>query len=195
MEKFDIEHVEGVKLGEIGWQIGTPVVPVGDVFIPEHIESWVRFPGAGDQPVLRLIIEVCQSVPRFTKVEIESKPDGRAVTGKDLLVTKENMSFWLETIVKLAAQRSQRDPTQVPDWADTAVAQKSLTAARRGAPRKITHDRLAQVADIYRANIEANPLEAIKDAYGVEHRTAARYVQLARKAELLPPTTPGKKKA
>jgi hypothetical protein len=50
-------------------------------------------------------------------------------------------------------------------------------------------------AKIYRQHIDDRPTEAVSRAFGKSHRTAARWVQQAREAGLLPDTTPGKRKA
>jgi transposase-like protein len=55
--------------------------------------------------------------------------------------------------------------------------------------------RRQDVADIYRQHIDDRPTEAVSRAFGKSHRTAARWVQQAREAGLLPDTTPGKRKA
>lgn len=56
---------------------------------------------------------------------------------------------------------------------------------------------LRRVANVYRENIDAQPIEAISDEFDVSYRTAARYVQLCRSDEfqLLPKTRKGKREA
>jgi hypothetical protein len=193
LETVDITHVAGVKLGEASWPAGTPVVPMGDVRMPERIEAWARFPGSGDQPVLRMRLEVLHGVPCFTRIEVEAKHGGRAITGAELDLVRDNLEFWRRTLVELTAQRSEREFTRLPDWADAEVARESLR--RVGHRRRATDDRHTRVAELYRAHVSSKPLAAIADVYNVSHRTAARYVQDARNAGHLPPTTPGKKKA
>lgn len=73
-------------------------------------------------------------------------------------------------------------------------ARNAIRAARSGARRTITDELLAQVAGTYRQNVSDRPVKAVEHAFGTSHRTAARWVGLAREAGLLPATTPGKAK-
>lgn len=194
MESVTITHVDGVKLGEAKWPAGTPVVPMGDVYMPERIQAWMRFPGDGDQPVLRVRLEIICGAPRFTKIEIESKQGGREVNGAEIGLVRDNLEFWRRTLVELTSQaHGDRDLAREPDWADSAVAAKSLQ--RVGRRRKATDDRHESIAALYRDNVAGKPIETIAAVYGVSHRTAARYVQEARANGHLPPTTRGKKQA
>jgi hypothetical protein len=54
---------------------------------------------------------------------------------------------------------------------------------------------LAEIARVYRDNLDAGPWQAIQDRFGVSESTAGRYVLLARRAGHLPATTVGKKQA
>lgn len=67
-----------------------------------------------------------------------------------------------------------------------------VRAPRRGT----TKAELEQVAKLYREHVEGRPVESIRTLMGYgSDRTAARRVEQARAAGLLPSTTPGKKKA
>jgi hypothetical protein len=61
--------------------------------------------------------------------------------------------------------------------------------------RPITTELLVEVANVYRANIDKAPAEAVARTFGVKSRMASNYVQRARERGLLPPTIQGKKKA
>jgi hypothetical protein len=65
-------------------------------------------------------------------------------------------------------------------------------ASRRG---EVTHAELKEVASVYREHLDASPTRAVSLLLGYSERTAARRVQQARAAGLLPATTPGKRKA
>jgi hypothetical protein len=67
---------------------------------------------------------------------------------------------------------------------------KAIEDARKSARRKVTPELLRRVANVYRANIDAQPVEAIRDEFDLSYRIAARYVQLCRSDEfqLLPKT-------
>ena len=194
LEVVAINHVDGVQLGEAKWPAGTPVVQMGDVWMPQRIEAWMRFPGDGDQPTMHATLEILRGAPCFTRIEIQSKPGGREVSGAEIGLVRDNLEFWRRTLVELTAQsHPNRDPARVPDWADPVTAGKSLQKV--GRRRKATDDRHARIAELYRANVEGKPIEVISAVYGVSHRTAGRYVQEARAAGYLPVTTRGKKQA
>jgi len=85
---------------------------------------------------------------------------------------------------------------EVPFGASHESAVTVLHDARKGhGARRLTPALLAEVAQVYRARIDDRPTAAVAAAFGVAHRTAALYVQRAREAGLLPPTTRGKKRA
>jgi hypothetical protein len=54
---------------------------------------------------------------------------------------------------------------------------------------------LESVARVYRQAINGKPVEAVRFYLGTSYRTAARRVEQARAAGLLPPTRQGKKEA
>lgn len=60
---------------------------------------------------------------------------------------------------------------------------------------RTARERLQEVDETYHEHIDDRPTEAVSHAFGISHRTAARYVQQARESGLLPDTTPGKRKA
>jgi hypothetical protein len=188
-----------VEIGGVSWLAGTPVVAVRDVYMPEEVDAWASFPGGADQPVLRMKMVVRQGIPCFTRVGIEASASGSEVTGAHLGQVRDNLEWWREVIVRRCAQAEPRDHARVPSWADDAAAAAAVKTARRGAPRKATPARHERVANIYAAHVDGKPIEAIQDAFRsadgspVPYRTAARYVQDARKAGYLSPTTRGKK--
>jgi len=73
-----------------------------------------------------------------------------------------------------------------------AQASKTIKEARSGSRRRLTDELLKQVAEIYRANLNDRPGEAVQAAYWVCPRQAARYIRAARDKGFLPPTTQGK---
>lgn len=77
-----------------------------------------------------------------------------------------------------------------------AEAMDDMAAARKGrGARKITSEFLTEVAEVYRANVDKNPTQAVRRTYNVSPSMAAEYVRRARHEGLLPPTTSGKKQA
>jgi hypothetical protein len=84
----------------------------------------------------------------------------------------------------------------VPDSDFYEAPLAAVMTARKGkGKRSLTPAFLARVADIYRANLADGPTRAVRATFMVSERTASDYVQRARRAGLLPPTTPGKKQA
>jgi hypothetical protein len=73
-------------------------------------------------------------------------------------------------------------------------ALENVRRARVGRPR-ISREHLEQVAEIYRKHFDDRPTDAVRRAFGLTESTADRRIRAARKAGLLPTTTPGKKKA
>jgi hypothetical protein len=169
-------------------------VQVGDRWVPPRII--VHSPGSAKEPDLRMTIEVRQGIPAWTEVTLQARPDGPEVRRRDLDLPLDG---WLEQIVAacslsaVAVDASGQWTTLVQPIEDRA-ALMNVRGARSGRPR-IPQERLQEVADVYREHIEDRPTEAVSRAFGVSHRTAARYVQQARGADLLPDTTPGKRKA
>jgi hypothetical protein len=71
-------------------------------------------------------------------------------------------------------------------------ASKVVQRARSASRQVITDEMLREVARVYRAHANRRPTQAVAQAFGVQHRTAAKYVRRARDLELLPETTAGK---
>ncbi len=176
------------------WDIDAARVVVGDRLVPEQISVNVR--GGPSTPDLSMKIEVRQGIPVCTEVTLTARPDGPEVRDKDLEYLR--LGDWLEQIVALASMKfSGSFPGGVTGWAkpvDDYTALRDIRRLRSGRSR-MSPERLQKIADVYRQHVDARPTEAVARAFGVSHRTAARYVDQARKADLLPPTSPGKKKA
>jgi hypothetical protein len=199
-----------VPIGGVSWAFGTRLVPVRDVFMPERVEAFGHFPGKPDQPILRMTIEVRQGIPSFTRVEVAASTGGADITGAHLGQVRDNLDWWLDMIVRHSAQTAAArvrpgvdgwQTVTAPNWADSDAASNAVRQVRRGRPRKATDARHQRVAMIYKAHISGKPREAIQDAFRLEDgtnispRTAARYVEEARKAGYLPATSQGKRKA
>lgn len=181
----------GHQIGSMSWPLSAALVRVGDVLLPERIDA--ELTGADGEPDVRLTVEFRGGAPGYTRVEMISKPSGRHILSKDVSIVRDRMNYWLhEAILNSAAQRPG-STVHAPDWADGAATRTSVRDARPTVRRKITDALLRDVADIYRNHIAGKPVVAVQLAYGVPHRTASRYAQLARAAGYLPPTTRGKK--
>jgi hypothetical protein len=165
------------------------LVEVGDRWVPAEIV--VKLPGNANEPDIGLRIEVRQGVPVYTEVVLHARSDGPDVRSRD--VADIALDDWLDAIVA-ACSYSRLGAADSWVKGDRRDALANVRKVRSGRPR-ISRERLVRVAEIYREHFDARPTDAVRRAFGVSDRTAARYVENARKAGLLPPTTPGKKKA
>ncbi len=182
------------------------LVPVGDRLVPERIE--VTFPSTGDLPSLAMVIAVRDGVPQCTSLHIDATDESREVRSFDLSAVR--IEDWIEELTGLASWKVEPSPGYVTGQghptvsrthggpagaADERAGRSAVRNARRAARRTVTPHLLEAVTKVYRENIDNKPTDAVQGAFAVSYRTAGRYVQLARSAGLLPPTTPGKKEA
>ena len=179
-------------IGFIDYAVHDHDAVVGDVVIPRVID--VEVPGDGHVPSLAMCIEVVAGVPQCRMLKIESTDSGREVSGHDL--ASVNVTRWVDAIVAITAVDvigTDADPVRrLNRPTDDQAANIAFQRARQ--PRRVTLAVLAKVADVYRANLDGNPVQAVSRSFGVGNSAAAAYVLRARKSGLLPPTTPGKKK-
>ena len=189
---------------EQGWADCDPErVEIGDRAIPRRVEA--TFPSTEDRwPALHLVIEARAGVPQCVELTLKAHPEGREV--RDVDFRHIRLEDWVETITAEAAMeivtaengaRLYRKTLSSGERSAVAEdearrARKTISQARQGARRRVTDDLLRNVGKVYRSNVPGKPVEAVAAAYATSHRTAARYVQLARKKGFLPPTTQGK---
>jgi len=189
-------EIEGI--GYIEWDFMSQGVRVGDRLLPPEVE--VHFPSAPDLPALKMHLEVVEGVPQCRSLTIESKPDGREVRTLDLRAVA--LEDWIEKLYSLAATVIVEESpdgswsgTQGFDEQELRETARTIQQARAVSRRKITPSFLADVAKVYRANIDDRPVEAVRATFGGSYRTAAMYVQRARAEALLPSTTRGQRRA
>lgn len=140
-----------------------------------------------------MTIEVREGIPVYTEVCLRARPDGPEVRSKDLEYVYLN--DWLEQIVAACSWTNPGPAGVIATKNKPSVDAVANVRRVRTGRRRVPKGRAEEVAKIYRQHVDGRPTEAIQNAFGVSHRTAARYVQDARKAGLLPPTTPGRKNA
>ncbi|MGI9156951.1 MAG: hypothetical protein ACR2FG_09985 [Marmoricola sp.] len=184
--ELDIGHVEYDAFGQ--------PVRVGDRYFPA--ELLVTFPSDARGPALRMRLAVVDGVPQCRELTIESKEAGREVRTGDLrAVTLES---WVEDLFAVVSQRVVAETDGVVSTVSgesplrLAEAAKVVQRARSASRQIITEEKLREVARVYRAHASSRPTQAVARAFGVEHRTAAKYVRRARDIGLLPETTAGK---
>jgi hypothetical protein len=162
--------------GEPGATVAFEVRP-----LPEHDP---------DDPYLRAV-EVKDVRPEVIGIHIAAKPDGRGITTADL------RSFALDeftTDVFTVVGTPRIPPYRTPEG-DYRHIERTVREARSASRGRVTRAELEEVARVYREFVGSTPTRAVQLAGGYSERTAARRVQQARAAGLLPHTTPGKRKA
>jgi hypothetical protein len=168
---------------------------VGDVVVP-RVAVWAHDGDTGE-PDVEVTFEVRDGRPECVDFHVRAKPDGRGIRTVDLQMVSN-----LDTI----AEGLYAAVAPVPDgsvfnwmWRQTeenaARAQRAVYEARKARRGTVTRATLEEVAKVYREHLDASPTRAVSLLLGYSERTAARRVQQARKAGLLPATTPGKRKA
>lgn len=96
------------------------------------------------------------------------------------------------------SEQARRHGVDPDDWYTGSTAGESRAAVgglrqrKRNRNRKITDDLLREVAEVYRANVDNGPTQAVAERFVKAPSTAALYVKLARNAGHLGPAIKGK---
>jgi hypothetical protein len=179
---------------------GAPV-RLGETVVPRVATFEVT--GQDGAPDALVRFEVRDGRPECTEITVKTKPDGRGIRSADMALF--NIDALAANVFAEVAMRLEPNPS-APDRESVATRQppsdreywamrgdiESSRASRRGAPSR---SELEKVARIYREHLSSAPVQALMALEGYTEGTARRRVQQARKAGLLPSTTPGKKKA
>jgi hypothetical protein len=190
-----------VGRGRVSRQFGVKDndVRIGDFVMPRRASAFVD--GANGEPDLEVHFEVRDGRPQCVDVHATAKPDGRPLRTSDLHVLALDamtLSVFARLALKSTYDAETNVTTMVPimDEREFWQAVNDVDAVVKAPRRGVTRAELEQVANVYRNNVEAKPVQQVATimGYGSE-RTAARRVQQARSAGLLPATTPGKRKA
>jgi hypothetical protein len=171
----------------------------GDYAVPSRVE-W-KLTGTTGDPNLHAVFEVRDGRPECVEISIKAADKGRGLRTSDLEALQVDR-MTVQGFTRFA-MLAKYDPetnvtTSVPVtderelWDALAKVEDSVKAPRRG----VTRAELEQVAKIYRDNIDSSPTNAVQTLMGYgSHRTAARRVQQAEGAGLLPNTTKGKRRS
>ncbi len=173
----------------------THVVPVGDRGIPKTVVY--RHPGDTKRPACEVRIEVWDGVPVVAEVNLAARrEDGVLIRAKDIKLGPASLDDLVADWLAEVAHRHEPAPPGRRRWskgypgsaAERQAARQTIERARRQTRRRLTIGQLRTVAETYAA---ANPPkhEAVARAFIVSPRTAQRYIEKAREAGLLPPTT------
>ena len=168
---------------------------VGDVTVP-RVAIYAHDGDVGE-PDLEVTFEVREGRPECVDFHVRAKPDGRGIRTADLeMVTN------LDAIaVNLYAAVAPVPGGSAFNWMwrqtqeNVDQARRAVYEARKARRGPVSRAALEEVAKIYREHVDASPTRAVSLLLGYSERTAARRVQQARDAGLLPATTPGKRKA
>jgi hypothetical protein len=179
--------VHPLRGGRVWYDHMTLPVKVRDRLVPETIS--VDLYGDGEQPALRMKIEVRQGVPVCTELQLTARPGGREIQRADLRAVR--IDSWIEQVVAVCSHEQPEPGGVITKSAPTPADSENARAARRNAPRagrpKVPPERLHEVADLYRRHTDGQPLLVVADVLGVSARSAARYVAKCRSDGLLPP--------
>ena len=192
---------------------GGDVHALGDRRVWSPLVAVVESEGAG--PEFRLSIEMRNGVPEVREVTVLSVGTGRAIRPIDLRVKLDQL---VEDAISEAALLASV-PT-AGDWRDTPLGRRELAAdpnvfddmvhlpgddaerrataklvqqaARRPRRKKVDDELLLKVAEVYRANVDDRPTQAVREHFQVKPSTASWYVRQARDAGHLGPAAIGK---
>jgi len=168
---------------------------IGDVVVPRT--AVYAHDGDEGEPDLEVRFEVRDGRPECVDFHVRAKPDGRGIRTADLQMV---------TNLDAIAVNLYAAVTPVPDgnafnwmWRQTEEnaerARRAAYEARKARRGTVTSAALEEVAKVYRKNLDSSPTRAVQLQLGYSERTAARRVQQAREAGLLPKTTQGKRRA
>lgn len=167
-------------------------VQLGDYLVPPKVTATLD--AENGDPDLVIQFEVRDGRPECVSFTVRSKPKGRGIRTADLGVF--NIDSMTASVFSRFALAPGGTPLSGPPPEQASAAIREVHLARKGRPRTATRTELERVAQVYREHVDASPVRAVQTlcGYGSE-RTAARRVQQARAAGLLPETTPGKRRA
>jgi hypothetical protein len=173
-------------------RLGNAVVPHRAIYVHE---------GEGGEPNLTLYFEVRDGRPECTGATLAAAKGGRGLRTSDLAALNLD-SLAIAVFSQLAStyRTSPDEPDAMllfrpADEAEARRLERDVHEARKARRGAVTRAELEEVARIYREHVDASPTHAVQMLRGYSERTAARRVQQARAAGLLPPTTPGKRRA
>jgi hypothetical protein len=179
---------------------------LGDAVVPRR--AVYSHTSEGGEPDLQMYFEVRDGRPECTGIVFTTKPGGRGLRTADLQVLNLD-AITRSVFTQVAAVRHRTNPsdgTPVPDntvlfhtprdEAGFRRLERDIYEARAAHRGAVSRAELEEVAQVYREHVASSPTRMVAMLCGYKsERTAARRVQQARAAGLLPKTTPGKRKA
>jgi hypothetical protein len=180
---------EGAPLVEGEWSPSVRFLP-----------TWVEFDLYGhDEPDFHCRIELRDDVPRLVELGWRASENQKEIRQKHLRATEVAdivNTVYRTWVAEVRDVWSDKHGIGIPTIGDEQIRIiRNLVDDLRAGRRHINAELLRQVAEVYRANIDKAPAEAVARTFGVKQRMAHEYVRRARERGFLPPTTQGKKKA
>jgi hypothetical protein len=170
-------------------------IRLGMTVVPER--ATFKATGEKGAPDVVVRFEVRDGRPEMVEVSVKTKADGRGIRSTDMEVFNETL---IKNVYAFIGTQLAPDPnsatasgtwpaTDDDMWAIQGAVEKARQ--RRGT---VNLEELKKVAEVYRAHTGRAPTNAVAEFLDYTPRTAARRVQQARDAELLPPIEKGESK-
>lgn len=175
------------------------LVNLGHTVVPSR--ATYSFDGDQGSPDSVVRFEVRDGRPECVEIIIKARPNGRGIRAEDVGLINigplaESVFAELGSPIEPIPGAPGMASTQWPASESGKWAVRGDVADRRSQKRRgPNRDELERVAEVYRSHLESAPVQAVAQLFDYSDRTAARRIQEARAAGLLPPTTKGKKKA
>jgi len=170
---------------------------IGNTFVPPAVNFEAE--GMKGAPDVFVRFEVRDGVPEVVDFRITAKPKGRAVRTSDLNGWQPLEGLALNSFRQVGSAGRRDDAHRLlgavdPEGERDEWAMRSDLDRAMDRPRTPSRVELEEVARVYREAIKGRPTHAVQVQLGYTRRTAARRVQQARAAGILPPTTKGRVK-
>ena len=166
------------------------------------LPMWVEFEFCGrDEPDFHCRVELRDDVPRVVELGWHARENQTEIRQKHLRAAEvseiANLVYGM-WVVELRNVWHDKDGMAVDNFPGDDEVQNRLIDGflldLRAGRRHVNAELLKQVAEVYRANYDHAPAEAVAKTFGVKQRMAHEYVRRARERGFLPRTTQGKKK-
>ncbi len=162
--------------------------------------AWVEFDLRGrDLPDFHCRVELRDDVPRMVELGWRAGEHQEEVRQKHLRALEVSEVLHLaygQWVTEVREAWRDGDTLAVPTIGEEQQrVVRDLVYDMRAGRRHVNAELLRQVAEVYRANFDRAPAEAVARTFGVRQRMAHEYVRRARERGFLPPTTQGRKKA
>lgn len=192
-ERLGDDTVAGNDTYKLRWS--GEFMAAGNSWLP----TWMEFEMNGhDEPNQYARVEIRDDVPRLVELGWRAGEHQREIRQKDLRETTVSTivdDVYAMTVIEVRGGEAVLNTG--PEGSEQDRRMRDLLEELRvgKGKRKISAPLLEQVANVYRANIDHAPTEAVARTFGVRSRMASNYVQRARERGFLPPTKQGKKQA